>query len=181
MVVDHSKLDINKIFVTTDASDHCTGAILSFGPTWETARPVMFDSSSFKDAELNYPVHEKELLAVIRALKKWKYDLIGCPFYVYTDHKMLLNFATPKDLSHRQARWMETLSSTFHCPTDSCRNDRIPPESSGMGPESGGIHWNGTRIHRNGTGIYRTPTGIHRNGCIPTGMELFDWVSPICD
>lgn len=32
-VIDHTKLDTNKIFVTTDASDHCTGAVLSFGPT----------------------------------------------------------------------------------------------------------------------------------------------------
>ena len=109
-VIDHSKLDTNKIFVTTDASDKCTGAVLSFGPSWETARPVAFDSSSLKDAELNYPVHEKELLAVIRAIKKWKHDLIGCPFYVYTDHKTLLNFGTQKDLSRRQARWMEDLS-----------------------------------------------------------------------
>ena len=68
-VIDHSKLDHNKIFVTTDASDKCTGAVLSFGPTWETARPVAFDSSSLKDAELNYPVHEKELLAIMRAIK----------------------------------------------------------------------------------------------------------------
>ena len=54
----------------------CSGAVLS----WESARPVAFDSSTFKDAELNYPVHEKELLAVIRALKKWRADLVGSPF-----------------------------------------------------------------------------------------------------
>ncbi len=40
---------------------------------------------------MNYPVHEKELLAVVCALRKWKYDLLGVPFYVYTDHKTLLN------------------------------------------------------------------------------------------
>lgn len=32
------------IFVTTDASDRRTGAVLSVGPTWETARPVAFES-----------------------------------------------------------------------------------------------------------------------------------------
>ena len=108
------KADSNNIYVTTDASDRCTGAVLSFGPTWETARTVAFDSSTLKDAELNYPVHEKELLAIIRAVKKWKYDLIGTPFFVYTDHKTLLNFLTQKELSRRQARWMETLSS-YEC------------------------------------------------------------------
>ena len=109
-VIDHNKLNTHKIFLTTDASDRCTGAVLSFGPSWETARPVAFDSCPLKDAELNYPVHEKELLAIMRALQKWKCDLMGRPFFVYTDHKTLLNFDTQKDLSRRQARWMEQLS-----------------------------------------------------------------------
>ena len=52
-------------------SDFGSGAVLSFGETWELAKPVAFDSMTFKGAELNYPVHEKELLAIIRALKKW--------------------------------------------------------------------------------------------------------------
>ena len=109
-VIDHKKLDVNKIFLTTDASDRATGAVLSFGPTWETARPVAFDSKGLKDAELNYPTHEKELLAILRGIRKWKVDLLGSPFLVYTDHKTLLNFHTQKDMSRRQARWMEELS-----------------------------------------------------------------------
>lgn len=68
-----------KIFVTTDASDKRLGAVLSFGKTWASARPIAFNSMTFKGAELNYPVHEKELLAVIRALKKWRMDLLGSP------------------------------------------------------------------------------------------------------
>jgi hypothetical protein len=99
-----------KIYVTTDASDTCSGTVLSFGPSWEAAHPVAFDSSTFKDTELNYPVHKKELLAVIRALKKWWSDLIGSPFFVFTDHKTLENFDNQRDLSRRQARWMEFLS-----------------------------------------------------------------------
>ena len=53
------KMPENKIFVTTDASDKCSGAMLSFGPSWETACPVAFDSMTLKNADLNYPVHEK--------------------------------------------------------------------------------------------------------------------------
>lgn len=109
-IIDHSLLATHKIYVTTDASDTQSGAVLSFGTTWEAARPVAFDSKTFKDAELNYPVHEKELLAIIRALKKWRADLIGVPFLVYTDHKTLENFHQQKDLSRRQCRWMEFLS-----------------------------------------------------------------------
>ncbi|KAF7339146.1 Reverse transcriptase-RNase H-integrase [Mycena venus] len=108
--IDHENPGDNKIFVTCDASDRRSGAVLSWGPTWESARPVAFDSMSFKKAELNYPVHEKELLAIMRALHKWCVDLIGSSFIIYTDHRTLENFETQKDLSRRQARWMELLS-----------------------------------------------------------------------
>ena len=108
--IDLDKLNTHKIYLTTDASDVCSGAVLSFGETWETARPVAFDSMTFKGAELNYPVHEKEMLAIIRALKKWRADLIGVPFLIYTDHKTLENFQQQRELSRRQARWMEFLS-----------------------------------------------------------------------
>lgn len=107
--IDHSDTT-KKIFVTTDASDFRSGAVLSFGDTWETARPVAFDSMTFKGAELNYPVHEKEMLAIIRALRKWRADLVGSPFTIFTDHKTLENFDTQPDLSRRQARWMEFMS-----------------------------------------------------------------------
>jgi hypothetical protein len=67
---DHVNLGDNKVFVTCDASDWWTGATLSVGTSWESARPVAFDSMQLKGAEKNYPVHEKELLAVICTLKK---------------------------------------------------------------------------------------------------------------
>lgn len=111
--IDHK--DTSKtIFVTTDASDFRSGGVLSFGQSWETAWPVAFESQTFKGAELNYSVHEKKLLAIVRALKKWHADLFGTKFVVFTDHKTLLNFERQRDLSRRQARWMEFLSQ-FDC------------------------------------------------------------------
>jgi RNase H-like domain found in reverse transcriptase len=71
---------------------------------------VAFDSTTFKGTKLNYPIHKKELLAIICALKKWQSDLVGSPFFIFTDHKTLENFNTQKDLSRRQAQWMEFLS-----------------------------------------------------------------------
>jgi hypothetical protein len=65
--INHESPGENKIFVTCDASDWRTGGILSFGPTWETACPVAFDSMQLNGAERNYPIHKKELLAIIRA------------------------------------------------------------------------------------------------------------------
>jgi hypothetical protein len=109
-VIDHHNMGKNKVFVTCDASDWRTGATLSFGRTWELARPVAFNSMQLKGPEKNYPVHEKELLAIIRALKKWQADFLGIPIYIYTDHRTLQNFDTQRDLSRRQLRWQEFLS-----------------------------------------------------------------------
>lgn len=108
-VINHKDMADNKIFVSTDASDLCTGAVLMYGPSIKTACPVAFESSQLKGAELNYPVHEKELLAIVRALKKWRINLLGVPFVVFTDHRTLENFQTQKHLSRHQARWQEFL------------------------------------------------------------------------
>jgi hypothetical protein len=70
-VIEHDNPGENHIYVTCDASDWRTRATLSFRKTWESACPVTFDSMQLKSVELNYPVHKKELLAIIRALKKW--------------------------------------------------------------------------------------------------------------
>jgi hypothetical protein len=45
MTIDHESPGTKKIFVTCDASDWRTSAMLSFGETWESARPVAFKST----------------------------------------------------------------------------------------------------------------------------------------
>lgn len=109
-MIDHDNPSNNKIFLTCDVSDYRMGAMLSWGETWETARPVAFDSTQLQEAELNYPVHKKELLAIIRGLKKWHIKLLGQPAQVYTDHRTLENFVTQKGLSQWQACWAEYLA-----------------------------------------------------------------------
>ena len=115
--IDPALMPEYKIFVTMDASDLGSGAVLSFGPSYELARPVAYDSKSFKGAELNYPVYEKEQLAIIRVLAKWRTDLLGHKFEIWTDHRTLEHLNTQRDLSRRQARWLEFLSqydATIH-------------------------------------------------------------------
>jgi hypothetical protein len=98
-MIDHDSLSDNKIYVMCDASNWRTRAMLSYSPTPQTARPVTFDSMQLHDAQLNYPVHKKELLVIIRALKKWRIELLGTPFTIYTDHQTLENFMTQCELS----------------------------------------------------------------------------------
>jgi len=97
--INHKNMGHNKIFVMTDVSDRVSGAVLSFSPTWESVQPVAYDSMMFKGPELNYPIHEKELLVIMCALRKWKVDLLGSDFLMYTDHKTLLNFDRQKNMS----------------------------------------------------------------------------------
>jgi hypothetical protein len=66
--IDHENPGENKIFITCDASDWQTGMMLSYGPTWESARLVAFNSTQLNKAEKNYPIHKKELLVIVHAL-----------------------------------------------------------------------------------------------------------------
>ncbi len=89
----------------------------------ETAQPVAYDSVQLKGAQLNYPMHEKELLSIVCACKKWRPDLLGEHFQVYTDHRTLENFETQKTLSCRQACWLEELSQFDMTISYICRED----------------------------------------------------------
>jgi len=64
------------------------------------------------DAECNYDIHDKELLAKVQAFYEWKRYTRGNPkpIGVLTDHKNLDTFMTTKELNKRQAQWMQELS-----------------------------------------------------------------------
>jgi hypothetical protein len=99
-------------FVETDASDFALGACLSQKQPDGKRRPVAFYSRKFTPAELNYDIHDKELLAVVAAFEQWEVYLLG-PKYrvtVYSDHKNLTSFTTTKKLNRRQVRWAEMLA-----------------------------------------------------------------------
>jgi len=55
-------------------------------------------------------VHEKELLAIIWVLAKWRVDLLGTNITIVTDHRTLKSFDIQHDLSRRQCRWQEFLA-----------------------------------------------------------------------
>jgi RNase H-like domain found in reverse transcriptase len=63
--------------------------------------------------ELNYEIHDKELLAIIEAFREWRVYLERSkyPVKVYIDYKNLLYFTTIKVLNKRQVWWLETLAS----------------------------------------------------------------------
>jgi hypothetical protein len=101
--------------VETDSSDETLGGVLSQKGEDDEWHPVAFYSMSLSPAERNYVIHDKELLAVIRALQLWRSELIGVQdkFIVLTDHRALEYFSTKRKLNARQARWAE-LMSQYH-------------------------------------------------------------------
>src|SRR6185312_5744678 len=74
-------------------------------------QPVAFLSKKMLDAETRYPTHEKELLAIICALKTWRHYLHGKHFTVKTDHKSLQYLQTQPQLSDRQSRWKDIIAN----------------------------------------------------------------------
>ena len=99
--------------IEADSSDFATGAVLSQQSADDDKwHPVAFLSKSLSAVERNYEIHDKEMLAIIRALEEWRHFLEGAEnkFEVWTDHKNLEYFMSAKKLNRRQARWSLVLA-----------------------------------------------------------------------
>ncbi|KAG3071278.1 hypothetical protein PC121_g9297 [Phytophthora cactorum] len=76
--------------VVCDASDYAIGCALLQNDADGHERVISFQSMQRKAAERNYPVHDKELLAMKYALVKFRVHLLDSrPFVIYTDHASL--------------------------------------------------------------------------------------------
>ncbi|CAI5703340.1 unnamed protein product [Peronospora effusa] len=93
--------------VVCDASDFAIGCALMQYDTDGAERVVCYQSRQLQPAKRNYPVHEKELLALKYALAKFRVYLLGDrPFIVYTDHASLRTAVNSPHLSQRMAIWL---------------------------------------------------------------------------
>ncbi|MBW0553481.1 hypothetical protein O181_093196 [Austropuccinia psidii MF-1] len=112
-ILSHFNLSLPTI-VDTDASDYSLGAVLS-QVNDSGNHPIEFDSLQPFPAELNYEIHDKELLGIVWALKCWRAFLLSLSyaFEVLTDHSSLQYFMSSKVLTCCQACWVEFLSE-FH-------------------------------------------------------------------
>ncbi|CAN6573212.1 unnamed protein product [Malus baccata var. baccata] len=67
---------------------------------------IYYASRTLNDAQLNYSTTEKELLAVVFALDKFRSYLIGTKVIVFTDHAALKYLLTKKEAKPRLIRWI---------------------------------------------------------------------------
>jgi hypothetical protein len=89
--------------------------------------PIAYRFHKFSAAEINYGIHDKELLAIIDAFEEWHHLLEGAQYTttVYKDHKNLKYFMSARVLNWRQARWSMSLSQfdfviTYHPGNQGC-------------------------------------------------------------
>ena len=75
----------------------------------QDGRVIAYAPRQLKPHEKNYPVHDRELAAVVLALKLWRLYLFGEKCKIYTDHKSLKYIFTQKELNMRQCRWLELI------------------------------------------------------------------------
>ena len=103
--------DFRKPFtLVTDASDVGTGAMLA-NRDGQHLKPLGFFHHALSQHEKRYSTTEKELLAVVLAVKRFRVYLSNGPFDLITDHKALrwLNSLDANDEHGRRGRWIDFL------------------------------------------------------------------------
>jgi hypothetical protein len=91
--------------IMCDASDYAMGAIL--GQTKDRKHhAIAYASKTLIGPQLNYATTEKELLAIVFAIDKFRSYLVGAKVIVYIDHATLKYLLTKKDAKPGLIRWI---------------------------------------------------------------------------
>ena len=85
-----------------DASRYAVGRVLMQRGKGDKdfMRPVTYFSKKMNGVEANYPIHDKEMLAIIKCLQEWDAELRSVrEFTILTDHRNLKYFLKKQRLN----------------------------------------------------------------------------------
>ena len=105
--------DLDKeIRVEVDTSEYAIKGVLLMKCEDEKWRSVVFILKSLNEAERNYEIHDREMLAIIRCLEEQRHLLKGIQgrFEIWSNHKNPEYFMSSQKLNRRQAQWALYLS-----------------------------------------------------------------------
>ena len=86
--------------IMCDASDYAVGAVLGQRKD-KKIHAIYYASKTLDGAQVNYSTTEKELLAVVYAIDKFRQYLVGSKIIVYTYHSAIKYLLTKKDAKPR--------------------------------------------------------------------------------
>ena len=95
--------------IVCDASDYAIGTILG-QRIGKASHAIYYASRTLNDAQRNYSTNEKEFLAIVFALEKFRSYLLGTKVIVYSDHAAIRYSMTKKEVKPRLIRWILLLS-----------------------------------------------------------------------
>ena len=72
--------------VDTNASNNATGGVIWQQQEDREWKPISYSSKTISITEQNYPIQDKELLAIVNTLKDFEPTLQGTKFFVQTDY-----------------------------------------------------------------------------------------------
>jgi hypothetical protein len=77
----------------------------------QNRHPISYESRKLRGLELLYTIYDKEMLAIMHALAKFRQYLVGAKFVVRTDHNSLKYFFDQKDLNESQQKWVSKIQA----------------------------------------------------------------------
>ena len=89
--------------IMCDTSDFAMGAVLG-QQIDKKPTAICYTSKTLADAQLNYTTTEKELLAIVFAMEKFRPYILGSKIIVYTDHAALKYLLSKKETKPRLIR-----------------------------------------------------------------------------